>query len=144
MIWRVRTPAQIDHVVAVGRRFHAASIWSATEYAEADVQALVTSLVDGAGAVFASARGICGAILSPLWFNRSVPVAVELFWYAEDGTGGRLREAVEIWAASAGATYVQISGLADEREGALRRLLARSGHEAKEIAFMKRVERVGG
>jgi hypothetical protein len=139
VIERVGSPDQIGRVVELGRRFHAASIWRDVPFDEADVRAMVERLVAGAGAVWLSPAGIVGVVRSPLWFNVSVHVAVEMFWYAEDGAGRALRDAAEAWAAAEGLAYHQLSGLADGREAALRRYLARDGYEAKEVAYMKRL-----
>jgi hypothetical protein len=139
VIERVGSPDQIGRVVELGRRFHAASIWRDVPFDEADVRAMVEAMLTGAGAVWLSPAGIVGVVRSPLWFNTAVRVAVELFWYAEDGQGGALRDAAEAWARKEGLAYHQMSGLADAHEPALRRLLARAGYEAKEVAFMKRL-----
>lgn len=136
---RVTTTEQIDRVVEIGRRFHAGSIWRDTPFVESDVRSVVGQLVDGAGAVWMSDAGVVGLVRSPLWFNASVAVAVELFWYAEDGSGAALRAAAEQWASHAGLAYHQMSGMVDEREGALRRLMRAAGYEAKEVAYMKRL-----
>jgi hypothetical protein len=138
MIERVETAAQIDRVAEIGRAFHEASIWRGTPYIVADARAMVASLVSGGGAVWASERGICGVALSPLWFNLAEgPVAVELFWYSADGQGAALRIAAETWAAERDAAYIQVCGLVDEREAAIRRRMRAAGYEAKEIVFMK-------
>lgn len=82
------------------------------------------------------AGGIGGAIATP-WFS-PVRTAHELFWYSHDpGEGKAMRDRFEGWAKSKGAEIIQFSAMANDREGALRRMMSRAGYDAFEVSFRK-------
>lgn len=130
--------ADIDHVVATGRAFHARSIYAHTPYDPDAVAALAERLM-AEGGLFVSPGGAAGAALAPLWFAPGVRGAVFLFWYAQDGLAGALRRAVEAWARAQGCRWVQLSGFL-ARGAALKRQLAREGWAAKELTFLKELD----
>lgn len=132
---RQATLQDIPALVEIGRLFHAASPWKHVEYDVDSIAALLAVIVP-LGGVWRSDDGLCGGALNPLYFNPSVQVAVELFWWAPSH-GKELREAFEIWAKEAGASFVQCSALVNDRLGAVSRLYARAGYEPAEVAFVK-------
>lgn len=89
------------------------------------------------GAIFLSDDGIIGGCLSPFYFNPSVAMVCELFWFARK-EGRELREALEDWGREQGCAAVTCSGLANDREATVRRLYERAGYTATEVAFFKR------
>lgn len=100
--------------------------------------ATLTQMIEGPGVVFLSDDGFIGGALAPAYFNPSVILAAELFWFARQ-EGPELRQAFEAWARENGASAVTCTGLVDHHEAAIRRVYARAGYEPSEIAFMKRI-----
>lgn len=132
---RTATVDDIPALVEMGRKFHAYSIWQAVDYDAADVARLLEGIIP-AGGVFLSEDGMCGGLISPLYFSQKTALAVELFWWA--GSNGKaLREAFEGWAREHGAAFVQCSALSDDRLPAVSRLYARAGYTPAETAFVK-------
>lgn len=98
----------------------------------------VLSLLE-VGVIFLSDDGLIAGCLSPFYFNPSVVMAAELFWFAR--TDGRaLRQALEDWAKERGCVALTCSGLANDREATIRKLYARAGYDATEVAFVKRFQ----
>lgn len=134
---RRATIEDIPEIVALGAEFLA---YSPHRWIPLDREAFANTaraIIEGAGAIFLSDDGFIGGALSPMYFNPAYVIAAELFWYAKS-EGQALRDAFEAWAREAGAAAVACSGLVDEREKAIRRVYARAGYEASEVAFMKR------
>lgn len=95
-----------------------------------------TNLIEH-GAIFLAEDGMIGGCLYPFYFNPAVVMAAELFWYSPKH-GRALREALEGWAKEQGCVAITCSGLANEREATVRKLYARVGYQATEVAFVKR------
>lgn len=132
--------ATLDDMPAVLDR--GATFLSQSPYAWAglDREAFATfaaRMIEDAGVIFLGDTGIIGGVLSPLYFNPGVLLAAELFWWAPT-EGQALRQAFEAWAAEIGCVGVACSGLAGEREGAIRRIYERHGYATTEVSFMKR------
>lgn len=89
------------------------------------------------GVIFLAEDGMLGGVFYPFYFNPSIKLAAELFWYSPKN-GRELREAFEDWAKSEGCAGVTCSGLANDRETTIRKLFGRAGYEATEVAFVKR------
>lgn len=89
------------------------------------------------GVIILADDGMIGGCLSPFYFNPSVVMAAELFWYSPKH-GRELRAALEEWAKEQGCVALTCSGLANEREATIRRLYERAGYTATEVAFVKR------
>ncbi len=128
-------------VVAFGRKFHAMSPWKDTAFDDDAVLNYVSQLGASDDGYFEITEGgMIGGIVMPLWFAPSTILGVELFWWSEEpGEGNRLRANFENWAIARGAQHVSFSGLVNEREAAVRRLMERQGYTAVEIAFRKAV-----
>ena len=127
---RRATREDIPRIVALGRQFHAYSPWRDVDYDEGQTAEFIGRVVDGLGAVFLSPDGMCGGILTPLFFS-PVLIGVEMFWWAP--TNGRaLREAFEDWALSSGARAVQFSALADDNIERVDRIYRRAGFKRAE------------
>lgn len=120
----------------LGAAFHAYSPYREIPFDPEGFGEFVLRLMAG-GVILLSEDGMLGGLLNPLYFNPSVLMGVELFWWAGK-TGGPLRLAFEEWAAERGAEGCQFTGLADEREPTIRKVFRRAGYEACEVGFMKR------
>lgn len=133
---RRATPDDMEHVVELGRAFHAYSPWRGVSYDHDAIRAFVAGCIE-TGAIFLSETGMCGGLVSPLYFNPAFRIGVEFFWWAPDG-GSALRQAFEDWAREEGAQGVQFSALSDEHLPAVTRIYRRSGFAPAETAFVKR------
>lgn len=90
--------ADLPHLLALGRREHAWSRFAAQPFDEAlAAQNLAHAVNSPACAVFVSAGGFIAGMVQPCLFNRHL-TAFELCWYAEDGTGLALLDALTRWA----------------------------------------------
>lgn len=135
---RRATHEDMPEILRLGAEFLAYSPYA---WAELDAEAFSTfagQMIEN-GAIFLSDDGMIGGILSPLYFNPSVVLAAELFWFARS-EGPALRQALEAWAREQGAVGITCSGLVDRHEAAIRRVYSRAGYAPSEIAFMKRFD----
>lgn len=87
------------------------------------------------GGVFVSGAGMIGGVIAPALCAPSWRMAVELFWWAEDGKGLALLSAFEAWARENGANEVRMTTL-ESCKGAAR-ILARRGYGLTETSFSK-------
>lgn len=130
-----------DRAYEFARRFHRLSPWRHEEFDADAVGDFLDALQSNENGFFQiTDKGVIGGVLMPLWFAPSSVMAVELFWYSEEkGEGARLKAAFEEWAYARNAAHIVFSALADEREGVLRRVMARSGYTPYEVGFRKKV-----
>lgn len=136
MTVRRATQADINECVSLGLEFHAYSPWSMFPANRDHVTDLMRNLIEH-GVVFLSDHGIIGGLLNPLYFNRDLTTAAELFWFGEDGAG--LREAFEAWGHENGVVGFNFSGIADDHAPAINRIFRRAGYAPVETAYFKRV-----
>jgi hypothetical protein len=138
---RKATLDDLPEIMRLGREFLAYSPHRWIALNEDDFAASVAQIIEGAGAIFLSDDGFIGGVLVPCYFNRAVAFLSELFWFAR-AEGQELLAAFEAWGreAAGGLEVVSCtSGLVDERERAIRRVFARQGYVATEVAFQKRL-----
>ena len=109
-----------DDLVAMGRRFHAATGHPSSFCADAFCAML--DQIEAQGGLFTGPRSMIGGVISPMWCAPGWTAAVELFWWAEDGHGLRLLRRFEAWAREQGAQEIRMTTLAalPEAERALR------------------------
>lgn len=127
--------SDLDEIVELGAAFHAYGPYAFVPMDRSAFRGFCASLIDG-GIIFLSEEGMLGGLLNPLYFNRSVVMAAELFWWAPKG-GRALRIAFEEWAQDQGAIGVQFSGLEDERAPVARKLFQRAGYHPTETGYVK-------
>jgi GNAT superfamily N-acetyltransferase len=137
---REATRADVPFILERGRAFFEYSPWATrTEYDEASTRATIEHLIAAPdGVIFISEGGVIGGLIFPLYFNADYRIAQELFWFAP-GRGVELRKAFEAWAKERGASAIQMSCLADEREPAMRRLYRIKGYEPIETGLIKEI-----
>ena len=128
--------SDVPEVVGFGAKFHA----QAQQPFPYEIEA-VTGFVEGlvnspVGAVFISGTGMIGGVLTPAYCASSWIMAVELFWWAEQG-GVKLLKAFEDWAEEMGANEVRMTSLAalERADGLLKRL----DYAPTEISYRKLV-----
>lgn len=135
---REATRDDLPRIVEMGAQFHAHSPYAALGFDPEGFANFCAKLIEAeAGVILLSEDGMLGGLMNPAFFNPSALMGGELMWWA-GSTGKQLREAFETWAAERGALGVQFSGLANEREATIRKVFARAGYVATEVAFLKR------
>ena len=134
---RRATHDDIDEIVRLGADFLAICPYSWVPLDAEAFAVFVGGLIEG-GAVFLSEDGMIGGCLSPFFFNPSVLIGAELFWFARS-EGRELRKAFEEWATDRGAACITCAGLANDREPAIRRIYTAAGYVPAEVAFVKRI-----
>ena len=130
---RPAVKADIPHLVAMGRRFHAASNQHCG-YDEGAIAALLSGLIDN-GFVQVTEGGVIGGVLNPSYCDPSWVMAVELFWWAEDRRGLRLLSDFENWAKESGAQEVRMTTLANLKSAET--ILGRRGYAPSEVSHTK-------
>jgi len=90
--------ADIPRCVEMGARFFRDSGQSGGFVADHFADTLASLIEQDRAALIVSDRGMIGGVLVPSFCNRDWLIAVELFWWAEDGQGLRLLRAFEDWA----------------------------------------------
>jgi len=134
---RQATPDDLDRIIELGGQFLAASPYADLGYDRPAFGEFAIRMMEGPGAIFLSDEGFIGGLLNGLYFNPSIVMGVELFWWAKT-EGKALRNAFEAWCANNGASGMQSTGLANEREATIRKVYERAGYRACEIGFIKR------
>ena len=87
------------------------------------------------GVILLSDRGMIGGSLAPAYTAPDWLMAVEMFWFAEDGQGLRLLRGFEQWAADGGASEVRMTTLAGLSQADA--ILTRRGYAALETSYTK-------
>lgn len=134
-------------LVEMGRNFFTEAGWGdvAEWKDEEGCNALVHMLQSGQ-LIFIAKRGneivgMIGAIIYPLWFNASVKMAQEVFWYMKpeerNGTGSLLLDALEKEAKAQGVHA--LSMLSVEKLPSLDDYYIRRGYRPSEKTFIKRL-----
>lgn len=132
-------PASLDdlpQVLRLAQEFHAYSPYRDYPFDAEAFGAFAERLMES-GIILLSEDGMIGGLLNPLYFNPSVVMAAELFWFARK-EGRELREAFEAWATDHGAAGVQASALCDDQAEKIRRNYERGGYAPMETAYLKR------
>lgn len=132
---RQATVNDLDECVAHAKAFHQYGPYAAFPMDDEAFRAFLASIIDN-GVVFFHEGGIIAGLISPLYFNPSILMGAELFWWAPAG-GRQLRTAFEAWARSQGAQGVQFSGLVNERFNASMSLFKRAGFHPTEVGYLK-------
>lgn len=135
---RRATVDDLDRIAHLGRQFLAYSPHNWIPLDEDAFRRSATDMIERSGAIFLSEDGFIGGVMVPCYFNPTVFMASELFWFARE-SGQALLKAFEEWAAEAGASVICTSGLVDGHEKAIRRVFRANGYQASEIAFQKRI-----
>lgn len=133
---RLATPDDLPELARLGADFHAATPYRDLPYSPESFADFCAKLMVG-GVVFMSEDGMIGGVMNSPFFNASVPLVAELFWWAPK-EGRALREALEAWGQERGAIGAQFSGLANDRADTVTKLFRRAGYEPAEMAFIKR------
>lgn len=135
---RLATLEDLPFILECGRKFHAFSPYSSTEFDEAAVTHLVTKLIEEPhGVVFVHDGGFIAGLITELFFAPSIKIAAELAWWAPKSNGSVLKQAFEDWAQHFGCSAVKLSTLNNEYAPSLARLLTEDGYTPVEVAYVK-------
>lgn len=97
----------------------------------------VGGLIDGDGIVLLSPGGQLAGVKCPVYCAPSHVMAVELFWYATDGTGRQLLAAFEDWAREINASQVVLSTVLRHGGDRVGKVLGRAGYTPQETSYAK-------
>lgn len=144
---RPATPDDLPRIVAMGRKF-----WSQTAYAPHVVycpDSIAASALEmmGTGLLIVAelegvAVGAVGLMTTPLYANRDVLAAAELYWYVEDehretGAGKALLAAIEDAARTAGVKLLGMMALEAVEPEKAAAIYKRLGYTPGERTFFK-------
>lgn len=133
---RAATIEDAEHCARLGLKFiDAAQMPPATlDGCLAFCQVLIPS--ESAG-VFVSEIGVIAGVLAPLYYNPQHVQAVELWWWAEDGNGGKLLAAFEEWAWARGASDINMSTLDHFTPPGVDKMLLRRGYVLRDKTYRR-------
>lgn len=134
---RTATLGDMPFLLDCARKFHGASGWKC-EFNPAASEQTITSLIRGDEAtIIRSPSGMIGGQIAPFYASPDWRAAVELFWWAEGGSGRALLAAFEMWAKDMNADEIRMTSLASlpRADGLLKRL----GYAPAEISYTKAV-----
>lgn len=134
---REATYADLNRLIVMGEKFHQKSDMVAP-FRDEDTANFLIGLIDSPqGVVLVSDEGMIGGQLVPAYCAHDWTMAVELFWWAEDGNGRQLLNAFEEWAQASGADEVRMTTL--PHLVAAEKIMNRRGYDAKEISYSRLV-----
>jgi hypothetical protein len=145
---RPATPEDTLALIEMGRAFHAEA--GKDEMGAFDPPSFVEFLDRCAvqGALIVAEKGgrvvgMLGLLTGPAWWNKTVIVAQEVFWYCEPafrkGTGAELLAALESASRARNATVQFVACEAGNRADALSRLYRIKGYRPVETMFAKAI-----
>jgi GNAT superfamily N-acetyltransferase len=140
---REATADDLGHLIAMGRKFLAATAYGGRIQTDPEHMARLAAFVQAQGTFFIAERdaepvGMIGVITTdhPVVNRR---VGIEIVWWADAsargaGAGRRLMTAAEAWARGRGAALMQFGAYRDAR---LERLYQHYGYTPTEVVFEK-------
>lgn len=149
---RVAVEADISELIECGRRFFEATDLSkaAITYDEDSAAKTFYGLIqDPASVVFIAENeqgkmsGMAGATVHPFYFNLSLKVAQEHFWFIDGNyrnkrDGIRLFNALEAWAREKGADIMSMASLSSS-SNSVRKFYQRNGFYEQETNYLRRL-----
>lgn len=123
----------LGRILVMGHKFHEAA-GNPFEFDPEATAKAVADMMDN-GCVLVTERGMIGGIIAPTWCRPDWRVAVELFWWAEDGRGRQLLRGFVDWAREQGAQEVRMTTLSglDVAD----KVLKRSGFQPREASYSR-------
>lgn len=134
---RESTESDIPDLVAMGRKFHAASNELAPFDGDAVANFLAGLIAHDDGIVFRTGKGMIGGILAPAYCDPSWVMAVEMFWWSEDRRGLDLLRGFEKWAKEKGANEVRTATMTNLERASM--ILEKSGFAPLETSYGKAI-----
>lgn len=144
---RAARPDDMSALLRMGAAFHGESKWATTLAPfHADSFAATCTILGRDGGLLVAEEGgkpvgMVGGAVVPLYFNAGVPVAQEVFWYAQPehrrGVGMALLDALEGNVRDRRARGLMVSALEALRGEAVSALFGRRGYAPAERTFAK-------
>ncbi len=122
-------------MVELGRKFHAASDDGGVFDPETFTRFL--DLLLNEGCIFVSKRGMIGGYAWHSPWAKDFLIAMEAFWWAEDGQGRALADAYEAWAKEQGAGSTRMGFIEATQPERVERILRKRGYETLETIMVK-------
>lgn len=126
-------------LVYLGAKFHAASDEGGEFCPETFTGFLNLLLKDGC--IFVSKRGMIGGFAWPSPWSKNYLIAMEAFWWAEDGQGMALADAYEAWATARGAYgptgSIRMGFIEATQPDRVEKILRRRGYAPLETIMVK-------
>ena len=105
---------------------------------EKAVRAEAFKMIDGEDTVmFRSERGLIAGFTLPAWDDPGWLMAVEKWWWAEDGQWMALLRRLEEWARKQGAGEIRITSKLGLQSGRIDKVFQRAGYEPREVCYRK-------
>lgn len=125
--------SDIDRIVKLLERFHAqADQWQ--DFVRKDTERFIRNMMPNGTVLVSDGGVICGFVTSsPV--NSQWLIAMELYWYAEDGSGERLLQGFEQAAREQGANEIRMSHRAST--GKVGRHLEKRGYRHDETVYAR-------
>lgn len=151
MIARRAAAADLSAILRMGAAFHAASpVHQSIPFDPNSLQQFCEQAFDSTEIGFWVAAdgdriaGMAAAVIFPSYFNSTVTVVQELFWWVDPdargtGAGKQLIESIEQWAVDLDAKAVFMIALADKNEEKMQNVYARRGYRPLERTFIREV-----
>lgn len=136
---RPAVAADIPVLIERGREFHNRTHWrEIAEFDAASFEATLQVLISGHlnGALLTDGRSMAAFVCAPLFVNRHITYATELFWY---GGGVPMLDAMEDAARERGAAVLVMLSIDGLRSDAVARLYRMRGYRRSESSFVKRL-----
>ncbi len=132
----------------MARDFHEHASMIELNFDPASMQLTLTRLIDDPHQVLfvadheGSISGMVAGVMYPAYFNHSVLMAQELFWWNRDGQPGdgkALYRALEAWAKALGCQSLMMVLLDDAQKPSIDKLYRRWGYQPSEHNYMRRI-----
>lgn len=146
---RTVTPDDLDSLLRMAHAFHSASHVSESLPLcdKSFVNSIVNMLSDGRGMVFVAERdgelcGMIGVMLSRHWFNESLLLASDMFWWVDDSARGssaglKLLNAAESWAKECGCYMMVMAHTPTIQPEKVHNLYIRRGYAQQDTYYAK-------
>ena len=135
---RPATSADLPNLIDKGREFFNRTHWrDVAEFDDVSFEDTLKALIESdAGIVLTDGQSMAALIVAPLFTNRRVNYATELFWY---GGGLPMLKAMEDAARQKGAAVLVMLNIDGLRSDAVARLYRMQGYRRSESSFVKRL-----
>ena len=122
-------------MVELGAKFHAVSD-DGGEFCAATFTGFLKLLL-AEGCIFVSERGMIGGYAWPSPWAKDFLIAMEAFWWAEDGQGRALADAYEAWAEAVGAGSTRMGYIEATQPDRVEKILIKRGYRTLETIMVK-------
>ena len=101
------------------------------------------NLIESDSSVLLIDEGVMAGVMAyPLYLNKNIVVAQELFWWVDEdkrgnGTGREILEAMENWARGVGANQLTMIAMSDTSPEFIEQVYLRDGYKPFEKTFVK-------